>query len=117
MDDKMMERCQVMMDQKQKMMTEMKAQDADLTAEVAKMNNAPDKKKLKLLAAIVTHMVENRTFMNAKIEKMQEGMMMHMMQNMQMGQDSMSNCPMMMSLKNMDDKTAYEHKEHQESMK
>ena len=37
---KMMERCQAMKEQKQKMMADMKTQDAELTAQVAKMNSA-----------------------------------------------------------------------------
>jgi len=117
MEGKMMERCQAMMEKKDKMMAEMKAQDADLTAQVARMNRAPENKKLGLLAAVVTHMVEHRTAMNAKMEKMQEEMMKHMMQHMQMGQESMSHCPMMKGMKDMDDKSADAHKEHQEKKK
>ncbi len=114
MEGKMMERCQEMKEQKQKMMAEMKAQDAELTVQVAKMNSAPEDKKLGLIAAVVTHMVEQRTVMNARMEKMQEEMMKHMMQHMQMGKESMSQCPMM---KGMDEKSGDAHKEHQQEQK
>lgn len=117
MDHKMMKGCQEMMEQKQKMMAEMKAQDADITAQIAKMNSAPDNKKLDLLAAVVTHMAEHRASMNVKMEKMQEQMMSHMMKHMQMGQESMSQCPMMMGMKNTDEKAAPGHDGHQEKGK
>lgn len=99
---KMMERCQEMKDQKQKMMAEMKTQDAEITAQVAKMNSAPADKKVDLIAAVVTHLVEQRTAMHGRMEKMQEKMMPHMMQHMQMGKESMANCPMMKDMKGMD---------------
>ena len=99
---KMMERCQEMKEQKQKMMAEMKTQDAELTAQVAEMNSAPENKKIALIAAVVTRMVEQRTAMHARMEKMQGEMMQHMMQHMQMGKESMANCPMMKDMKGMD---------------
>jgi len=40
----MMERCQEMKAQKQKMMADMKAQDAELTEQITKMNSAPEDK-------------------------------------------------------------------------
>jgi len=101
-EGKMKDCCQAMKEQKDKLMAEMKAQDADLAAQVAAMNSAPEDKKLGLMAAIVTHMVEQRTAMDARMEKMQGGMMKHMMQHMQMGKESMSQCPMM---KDMDEKS------------
>src|ERR1039458_1560751 len=45
---KMMERCQEMKEQKQKMMEDMKAQDAQLTEQLTKMNRAPENKKMGL---------------------------------------------------------------------
>ncbi len=108
---KMMERCQAMKEQKQKMMAEMKTQDAELTAQVAKMNSAPEDKKLDLIAAVVTRMVEQRTAMNVRMAKMQEEMMQHMMQHMQMGKESMSQCPMMKGMKDMDEKSGAGQKE------
>jgi len=111
---KMMERCQEMKEQKQKMKEDMKAQDAELTEQLAKMNSAPEDKKMSLMAAVLTHMVEQRITMDARKAKMEEEMMKHMMQHMQMGKESMSQCPMM---KDMDDKSAGAHKEHQAEQK
>ncbi len=77
-EPKGMKCCQEMTEQRQKMMAEMKAQDAELTAQVAAMNGAPADKKLDLLAAIVTRLVEQRVAMNARMEKMQAEMTKHM---------------------------------------
>ena len=103
---KMVVRCQEMKEQKQKMMAEMKAKDAELTAQVAKMNSAPADKKIDLIAAVVTQMVEQRTAMHMRMEKMQGEMMQHMMQHMQLGKESMLKCPMMQGMdhKTMDNK-------------
>lgn len=106
---KMMERCQEMQAQKQKMMAEMKAQDVALTEQVATMNRAPSDKKTDLMAAILTQVVEQRATMHARMEKMQAGMMQHMTKHMQMGKESMAQCPMM---KGADDKPAGDHKMH-----
>jgi hypothetical protein len=117
MEGKMMECCQAMKEQKEKMMAEIKAQDAELTAQIAAMNSAPEGKKLGLLAAVVTRRVEQRTAMNGRMEKMHEQMMQHMMQHMQMGKESMSQCPMMKGMKGMDEKSGDAQKEHQEEQK
>ena len=114
---KMMERCQEMMEQKQKMKEDMKAQDAELTEQLTRMNSAPEDKKMGLMAAILTHMVEQRITMDARKAKMEEEMMKHMMQHMQMGKGSMSQCPMMKGMKDMDEKSAGAHKEHQKEQK
>src|ERR1035437_8837740 len=98
----MMERCQAMKEQKEKMMADMKAQDAELTEQLTKMNSAPVDKKMGLMAAVITHMVEQRITMDARKAKMDEEMMQHMMQHMQMGKESMSQCPMMKGMKDMD---------------
>lgn len=102
----MMERCQEMKEQKQKTMAEMKAQDAEFTVQVAEMNSAPEDRKVGLMAAVVTKMVEQRITIDARKAKMEEEMMQHM----QMGKESMSKCPMM---KDRDEKSAGHHKEHQ----
>jgi|GEM_PF-4519375 len=60
MDGVMMERCQQMKERKERMMAEMRAQDAILIAQVAAMNSATDDKKVGLMAAIVTHMAGQR---------------------------------------------------------
>jgi hypothetical protein len=95
---KMMERCQEMKEQKQKMKDDMKAQDAELTAQVARMNGAPEGKKVNLMAGVITHMLQQRIAMDARKAKMEEEMMQHMMQHMQMGKESMAQCPMMKAM-------------------
>ncbi len=117
MDGKMMERCEEMKEQREKMMAEMKVQDADLTAQVARMNSAPNNKKLDLIAAVVTRMAEQRMAMHARMETMQAGMMGHMMQHMQMGKESMAQCPMMGGMGDMDAKAGGAHKMHQTERK
>ncbi len=102
----MMKQCQEMKGKKQSMKEDSAAQDAQLTDQLAKMNAAPVDQKTDLLAAVVTHMVEQRMTMDARKAKMEEEMMQHMMQHMQMGKESMSQCPMM---KGMDDKPAGAH--------
>jgi hypothetical protein len=97
----MMQRCQEMKEQKEKMKEDMKAQDAQLTEQLAKMNRAPEDKKMGLMAAVLTQMVEQRITMDARKAKMEEEMMQHMMQHMQMGKESMSQCPMMKGMKGM----------------
>lgn len=109
---KMMEQCQEMKERKQKMKEDMKAQDAELTKQIAKMNHAPKDKKMDLMAAVITRMVEQRIAMDARKAKMEEEMMQHMMQHMQMGKESMSKCPMM---KEMDEKSSDDH--HQKEQK
>src|SRR5664280_1303515 len=111
MQSKMTERCQAMKEQKEKMMADMKAQDAELTEQLTKMNNAPEDKKMGMMAAVLTHMVEQRTAMDARKAKMEEEMMQHLMQHMQMGKESTSQCPMMKGMKGMDEKSADAQKE------
>jgi hypothetical protein len=117
MKGKMMTHCQEMKEQKQKMMEDMKAQDTELTEQVARMNSAPENKKVDLIAAIVTRMAEQRIAMNARMAKMQDEMMKHMMEHMQMGKESLSQCPVMKGMKGMDETSAGAHKEHQEEQK
>jgi hypothetical protein len=109
MEGKMMECCRAMKMQKQKMWEDIKAQDAELTGQVAKMNSAPADKKMNLMAAVITLMGEQRIAMNVRMEKMQDEMMQHMMQHLQMGKDPMSPGPMM---KDMAKKPMGAHKEH-----
>jgi flagellar biosynthesis protein FliP len=117
MESKMMESCQAMQEQKEKMQADMKAQDAELTEHVAKMNRAPEAEKMSVMAAVITHMLEQRITMDARMAKMEEDMMKHMMQHMQMGGDSMAQCPMMKGMADMDEKSAGTHKEHQPEQK
>jgi hypothetical protein len=108
---KMMERCQEMKEQKQKMKEDMDAQNAQLTEQLVKMNSAPEDKKMDLMASVLTLMVEQRIAMDAQKAKMDEEMMQHMMQHMQMGKESMSQCPMMKGMKGMDEKSMGADKE------
>lgn len=94
-EGKIMERCQEIKEQQQKMMAEMKAQDAELTALVAKMNRASKDRKLDLLADIVTQMVQQQRVMNVQKAKLEQEMMKHIMQHLQMGKESVSQCPML----------------------
>lgn len=93
--------CQDMKGKCQKMRDDLKAEDDALITQVAKMNSAPADKKMPLMAAIITSMVEQRTTTNARAAKMQDDMMQHMMQ-----------CPMMMGMKDMPMKSAGEHPDH-----
>ena len=107
---KMMEQCMEMKQQKQKMMEDMKAQDTELTTQLARMNGAKKNEKAPLMAAVITTMVEQRIARDAHKAKMEEEMMRHMMVHMQMGKDSISQCPMM---KGMDEKSGHTHIENQ----
>jgi hypothetical protein len=102
--EKMMESCKTMMEKKQQMMKKMEAQDAELSEQVTKMNNAPSDKKTGLMADIVTQLVEQRMARDEGKAKMEEAMMKHMMQHMQMGKESMAKCPMM-KMKGMEEKS------------
>jgi hypothetical protein len=117
MEDKMMGACQKMAEQRKTMMAEIKAEDAALTEQVAKMNSAPEAMKPGLMADLITRMVEQRVASNIRMEKMQAQMMQHMMEHMKMGKASMKECPMMKGMGGMDDKAADLHKDHQEAQK
>ena len=64
---KMMERCQEIKAQNQKMTEDMKAQDAELTKQLTEMNNAPDDKKMGLMATVITHMAKQGIAMDARM--------------------------------------------------
>jgi hypothetical protein len=113
----MMDRCQEMKQQKQNMKDDIKVQDAQLTEQVLNMNRAPGYQKTGLMADLLTHMVEQRIAMDARKAHMEESMMQHMMQHMQMGKESMSQCPMMKGMKDMDEKAAGAYKEQQGAQK
>jgi phage-related tail protein len=115
--DPMVERCQEMKEQKQKLMAEIKAQDAELTAQLAMMNSAPEGQKLTLLAAVVTRMVEQRIAMNARMEKLHEQMMQHIVEHLQLGKDSLSQCPMIKGMGEIGEKSASASDEHRAELK
>jgi hypothetical protein len=104
-------------EQKQKMKDDMKAQDTELTGQVAKMNSAPEDKKIGLMAVVLTHMVEQGITMNARKAKMEEEMRKYMMHHRQVSKESMSQCPMMKDMKGMDEKSGDAHKEHYNEQK
>ena len=97
----MMERCQQMKAETQKLKEDTAAQDAQITGQLTEMNLAAKEKKMGLMAAILTRTVEQRITMDARKAKMEDEMMQHMMQHIQMGKDSMSQCPMMQGMKDM----------------
>ncbi|NQV34620.1 MAG: hypothetical protein HQ515_18145 [Phycisphaeraceae bacterium] len=87
-----MKSCQAMTAEKQKLAKDLKAQDSELNRQVARMNRAPANKKVDLMAAIITRLVTQRTVMNARQARLQEGMMQHVAQHIQMGKESLSQC-------------------------
>jgi len=117
MDGKMTASCQEMMAKKEKMMADLKAQDAELTEHIAKMNRATGAEQTTIMAAVITHMVELRITTDAKKAKMEEAMMTHMMEHMQMGANSMAGCPMMKGMGAMDEKSIDGQKAHHDEAK
>lgn len=63
MDHSQMEHSKMMMDHCQKMVADMKAQDAELAQLVARMNSATEA-KVDRMAEIITHMAKQRADMN-----------------------------------------------------
>jgi septal ring factor EnvC (AmiA/AmiB activator) len=94
-------KCQAMMAEHEKMMTETKAADQRLDALVATMNAASGPAKADATAAVVSEMVTQRRTMRDGMMKMQQDMMGHMMEHMQAGKDSMAMCPMMKPMSGM----------------
>jgi Skp family chaperone for outer membrane proteins len=94
-------KCQAMMADHEKMMTEMKAADQRLDDLVAKMNGASGAEKGDATAAVVNEMVTQRRTMRDGMMKMAGGMMGHMMEHMQAGKTSMAMCPMMKQMGGM----------------
>jgi hypothetical protein len=94
-------KCQAMMANHEKMMTEMKAADQRLDDLVGKMNAASGREKADATAAVVSEMVIQRRTMRDGMMKMEHGMMAHMMEHMQSGKDSMAMCPMMKQMGGM----------------
>lgn len=110
MESQMTARCQEMKDKKQKMNEDIKAQDAVLAEQLAKMNSAPQDKKMGEMAAVVNIMAEQRIAMDARKAVMEEAMMKHMMEHMQKGKESMSRCPMMKGMMDAVDASTSTHK-------
>ncbi|MEO5715826.1 MAG: hypothetical protein ABIT37_20270 [Luteolibacter sp.] len=101
----MMQPCKEMMEEKKKMKETIKDQDEKLAAQIAKMNAAPQGDKTDMIAAVLTTMVTQRADRDASIAKMEEEMMKHMVQHMEMGKKSADECPMMEGMKDMSEKS------------
>jgi hypothetical protein len=97
MEHSQMDHSKMKSDHMKEMMAEMKAQDAELTLLVARMNSAEREAKVELMAQILTKMVDQRTAMNVRMEQMHGEMMKHM----QMGMGSKPHHP---KVKDMDKK-------------
>ena len=78
-----------MMQERQKLMAEMKAQDAEIARLADKMNAAPNDQKQAIIAEILTRMVKQRSAMSAHMDKMQEHMNRHHMEGAPMSPCSM----------------------------
>ena len=94
-------KCQAMMAEREKMMTDVKAADQRLDDLVVKMNTASGMEKVAATATVVTEIVTQRRTMHDGMMKMHHGMMAHMMEHMQAGKDSMAMCPMMKQMGGM----------------
>lgn len=93
--------CQAMMAEREKMMADLKAADQRLDDLVAQMNAASGMEKTAATAAVVTEMVGQRRVFRDRTMKMQQAMMVHMMEHMHAGKDSASMCPMMKQMGEM----------------
>ena len=102
MDGKMME--SQMTERRQKMMADVKAQDETLKDLVAKMNSAPDDKKLALMASVVTLLVEQRLAMNERRSSMMDETFNHMMWHTRIGMENILHCPFYDEWKSSEDK-------------
>lgn len=93
-----------MTERRQKMMADVKAQDEVLKDLVAKMNSAPDDKKLALMANVVTLLVEQRVAVNERRSSMMDEMFNHMMWHTRMGMENILHCPFYDEWKSSDGK-------------
>ena len=94
-------KCQAMMAERDKMMTDMKATDQRLDDLVATMNTASGMEKMAATATVVTEKVTQDRTMRDGMMKMQQDMMGHTMEHMQAGKESMASCPMMKQMGGM----------------
>ncbi len=92
---KMMDRCRHRLAMREKMLDQMKARDAELEKMVAKMNKAPESKKVDLMAAIVTQMVRQRHQMLERMEGVNARILQRMNRHMEMSKNRMPARPMM----------------------
>jgi len=79
---------------REKMLKRMKASDAELERMVAKMNKAPEPKKVDMMAAIVTKMMERHHKMLEGIEAVNAAILWRYNRYLDMSKKEMSSCPM-----------------------
>lgn len=100
-DAAMEAKCKAMMAEHDKMMADMKVADQRLDDLVAKMNAATGMDQVGATAQVVTEMVAQHRTMHDAMMKSNDDMMVHMMDHMQAGKDSMASCPMMKKMGGM----------------
>ena len=88
-------KCKAMMAEHETMMADMKVADQRLDGLVTKMNATKGMDLAPTIADVVTEMVTQHRTMRDAMMKGEHDMMMHMMEHMQAGKDSMASCPMM----------------------
>ncbi len=92
---KVAERCHHFRAMREKMLERMKANDAELQKMVAKMNKAPENKKVDMMAAIVTKMAEQRHKMLERMEAMNARMLQRYNRYQEMSKKGASAQPML----------------------
>jgi hypothetical protein len=100
------DRAKELNEQKQKMAESFIAPDGQLAEAVARMNGAPEGKKLDLIAAVVTQMVARQTALNARMEKTQEAILAQMLPPAPAAKSSVAHAP----IKGQDEKVIAEQK-------
>lgn len=103
--DGMAQKCQAMMEKRQKMQQEMAQTAERLKALQKELATAADEKKQEKLIEIVNILAEHHVAMPQKMQKMMPEMMQHMSEHMAEGmmkgmKDSMQKCMMMKKMKN-----------------
>lgn len=103
--DQMAQKCQTMMEKRQKMQQEMAQTAERLKALQKELATATDEKKQEKLIEIVNILAEHHIAMPQKMQKMMPEMMQHMAEHMADGtmrgmKDSMGKCMMMENMKN-----------------
>lgn len=101
METTMKEHCQEMVEHQKQMKATIVAQDAELNRQIGEMNRATGDKKVELMAGIITLMGEQRTARAKHQARMDEALLKHMAEHMEMGKDSLAQCPMMGGMKEM----------------
>ena len=101
----MAQKCQAMMEKRQKMQQEMAQTAERLKALQKELATAADEKKQEKLIEIVNILTEHHVAMPEKMQKMMPEMMQHMSEHMADGmmrgmKDSMQKCMMMKEMKN-----------------